>query len=55
MPHNDLACEQNNNSPHLEPTPPLYSINSGFPQTFCDKIPGLFQDQTCFFKDLDVL
>ena len=28
---------------------------SGFPQTFCDKIPGLFQDQICFFKDLDVL
>ena len=28
---------------------------TGFPQTFCDKIPGLFQDQIWFFKDLDVL
>ena len=34
-------------------------IDTGFPQTFCDKIPGLFKDfsriKICFFKDLDVL
>ena len=32
--------------------------HAGFPQTFCDKIQGLFKDFSrtkCFFKDLDVL
>ena len=33
----------------------LDKVSTGFPHTFCDKIPGLFQDQICLFKDLDVL
>ena len=32
-----------------------HTLDAGFPQTFCDKIPGLFKDQIYFFKDLDVL